>query len=350
VRRALDETPVLTMNEKAMQILQVSLPTASGRSMGWWCPDESLDLWNRIFLAYLSGDSSFEGETVMRREDGTLFDVLINCAFPKHPKEQVVVVVGLADISHRVARELTLARAQADLAHAARVSMLGELVASIAHEVNQPLAAVVTSGNAALRWLNRATPDLDEARVAIRELIGEANRASEIIVRTRRMASKGNGEAAGFGLQEMVCEAAEITRRQVDGLGASLTIAAGADDLEIVGDRIQLQQVIINLIVNAAQAMADQPDGSRRISIRQSVEDGHATVEVADTGPGFGSIEPARVFDAFYTTKKDGMGMGLSVSKSIVEGHRGTIDARAVDGGGTIFSMRIPIAQAACRS
>jgi C4-dicarboxylate-specific signal transduction histidine kinase len=133
---------------------------AQGRMMGWWCPDASLEVWNAVFQGYLAGQSAFEGETVMRREDGSLFNVLISVAYPKNRKEHVIVVVGLIDVSERVAREQALARAQHDLAHAARVSMLGEMVASITHEVNQPLAAVVTSGNAALRWLARCEPDL----------------------------------------------------------------------------------------------------------------------------------------------------------------------------------------------
>jgi PAS domain S-box-containing protein len=160
VRKVLDFTPVLAMNEKASQVLGVDPHAAQGRMMGWWCPDASLEVWNAVFQGYLAGQSAFEGETVMRREDGSLFNVLISVAYPKNRKEHVIVVVGLIDVSERVAREQALARAQHDLAHAARVSMLGEMVASITHEVNQPLAAVVTSGNAALRWLARCEPDL----------------------------------------------------------------------------------------------------------------------------------------------------------------------------------------------
>lgn len=342
VRKVLDFTPVLTMNEKASQVLDVDPREAEGRMMGWWCPDASLEVWNDVFLGYLAGKPAFEGETVMRREDGSLFHVLISVAYPKNREEHVIVVVGLLDISERVAREQALAKAQQDLAHAARVSILGEMVASITHEVNQPLAAVVTSGNAALRWLARGEPNLDEARLAIRQLIGEAERAAHIIARTRQMARKETGTAKAFDLHAMLREAADITRSQVSSLGATLTLETDGMAAEMVGDRIQLQQVVINLIVNAAQAMVCMQDGGAQVLVRARCEGQSVLIEVEDNGPGFGDIAPDRVFEAFFTTKKDGMGMGLSVSKSIVEAHGGTIEATTPVWGGTVFQVILP--------
>jgi signal transduction histidine kinase len=342
VRRVLDFTPVLAMNEKARQILGCAAGRGPGRCMGWWCPDASLEVWNQVFLGYLAGQPAFEGETVMRREDGALFNVLISAAYPKNRADHVVVVVGLVDISERVAREQALARAQQELAHAARVSMLGEMVASITHEVNQPLAAVVANGHAALRWLSRRQPDLEEAKAAIRQLVGEAGRASQIIHRTRRMAFKETGEPSPFDLHAMLREAVEITRSQVTGLGARLALDKGAAPGDLLGDRIQLQQVIINLIINAAQAMADMPEGTRDIALRVAGGAGQIAIEVTDTGPGFGTIAPDRVFEAFFTTKKGGMGMGLSVSRSIVESHGGTIEVGQTPGGGALFRVCLP--------
>jgi PAS domain S-box-containing protein len=285
VRRVLDVTPVLAMNEKASQVLGVDPREAAGRMMGWWCPDASLEVWNEVFLGYLAGKAAFEGETLMRREDGSLFNVLISAAYPKNREEHVIVVVGLVDISERVAREQALAKAQHDLAHAARVSMLGEMVASITHEVNQPLAAVVTSGHAALRWLARGEPDVAEARLAIRQLIGEAERAAHIIHRTRQMAFKDTGEAKAFDLPAMLREAVEITRSQVKGLGARLALDIGGAAGEMMGDRIQLQQVVINLIVNAAQAMAEMPEGARQIVLHAQCGEASVSIRVEDEGP-----------------------------------------------------------------
>jgi signal transduction histidine kinase len=343
VREVLDFTPVLAMNEKASQVLDVDPRAAEGRMMGWWCPDDSLEVWNEVFLGYLSGKTAFEGETVMRREDGSHFNVLINAAYPKRREEHLIVVVGLVDISERVAREQALAKAQHDLAHAARVSMLGEMVASITHEVNQPLAAVVTGGNAALRWLARGEPDLDEAKTAIRQLIAEAERAAHIITRTRQMAFKETGEAKAFDFHAMLREAVEITQSQVRGLGATLALRLSGAQGEMIGDRIQLQQVVINLIVNAAQAMADMPKGPGQIAVQARREGARVTIEVEDEGPGFGTAGPERVFEAFFTTKKEGMGLGLSVSKSIVDGHGGTIEARRRAQGGTVFRVNLPM-------
>lgn len=342
VRRALDETRVIGLNQKASQMLRVERAEAIGRPLGDWCPDISLDVWNRVFLRYLAGAVSHEEETVLRSSGGAPLEVILSAVFPKRPEEQVQVVVGLVDVSERVAKEHALARAQLDLAHASRVATLGELVASIAHEVNQPLAAVVTNGNAALRWLNRAMPDVEEAKTAIRRMMRDGERASEIIARTRRMAMRGNGEHGSFDLHEMIREALDITRRQVTALGASLSSDTGHRPLALMGDRVQLQQVIINLIINAAQAMCGQAEGTRRILVKTALEQDQVLIEVADTGPGLPVDDAARIFDAFFTTKQDGMGMGLSISKSIVEGHGGRIEAHAQAEGGTLFRVRIP--------
>jgi C4-dicarboxylate-specific signal transduction histidine kinase len=343
VRRALDLAPVIGLNEKACAILNAVPSQAIGGSLGRWCPDESLAAWNRVFLGYITGAVSYEEESVISRNDGSTLDVILTAAFPKRPDDQVRVVVGLVDVSERVAKERALARTQLELAHAARVATLGELMASIAHEVNQPLGAVVANGNAAYRWLNRPVPDIEEAKVAIQRMISEGGRASEIIARTRRMALKGGGDHSDFELKEMIAEAVDITRRQVAILGATLTLSGDAGAPVIRGDRIQLQQVVINLVVNAAQAMAEQPEGKRKIEVKVVNEPGQAHIQVSDTGPGLGGTDPARLFDAFFTTKKDGMGMGLSVSKSIVEAHGGTIGVVAREMGGTLFQVRLPM-------
>ncbi len=343
IRHVLSITPVLDLNEKACRMLATDRGAAIGRPLGDWCPDEALTVWNRNLLAYLSDEDSYEAETVMRRDDGELVDVLLSCAFPRKRDEQVIVVVGLVDISARIAKEKELARSHIDLAHAARVSMLGELMASIAHEVNQPLAAVMANGNAALRWLNRAEPDIGEAKAAIERIMSEGTRASEIIARTRRLAMKGTATRSEFDLNEMIEESIDITRRQTSALGAVLTTRLGPHMPPIRADRVQMQQVVINLVVNAAQAMAEQ-EGVRAITVATSSADDGVVIEVADTGPGFGDHSD-RIFEAFFTTKSDGMGMGLSVAKSIVEAHDGRIAAWARPGGGTVFSLAVPVSE-----
>jgi signal transduction histidine kinase len=344
VRQVLDCTPIVGLNEKACQMLDVVPTEAIGQPLGLWCPDETMAVWNRVFLDYIGGKVSHEAETLVRRRDGSHLDVVLSAAYPKRPEEQVFVVVGLVDISERIAREKTLARAQLDLAHAGRVSILGELAASITHEINQPLSAIMTNGNAALRWLNRPVADLDEARAAIRHMILEGERASRIIARTRAMAMKGGVERAVFALQPTLEEAMEITRRQIGTLGASCAAHLCEVPVAILGDRVQLQQVVINLIVNAAQAMSESGCPARRVEVHAGTDDRHATIRVVDSGPGLGESDASKLFEAFFTTKPDGMGMGLSVSKGIVEAHGGTIAAENNAGPGCTFTIRIPVA------
>ncbi|TCM16549.1 PAS domain S-box-containing protein [Novosphingobium sp. PhB165] len=346
VRRVLDRTPIVGLNEKACQMLGVVPTEAVGNPLGMWCPDETMAVWNRVFLDYIARKVSHEAETVIRRKDGSNLDVILSAAYPKRPEEQVFVVVGLVDISERIAREKALARAQLDLAHAGRVSILGELAASITHEINQPLSAIMTNGHAALRWLNRPVADLDEARVAIGHMILEGERASRIIARTRAMAMKGSGERTVFELKPTLAEAIEITRRQIGILGASCTLAGGDAPIRILGDRVQLQQVIINLIVNAAQAMSEGGSQKRVVEVEFQADGQRAIIRVVDTGPGLDAVAAARLFEAFFTTKADGMGMGLSVSKGIVEAHGGTIVACNNAGPGCTFTIDIPIATA----
>ncbi len=343
VRRCLDATPVLDLNAKAAGMFKLQRSMAIGRPLGQWVPDVGLSAWTGNLIAYLTGEDAFEAETVMQREDGSPIDVLLSCAFPKQRDEQVIVIVGIVDISARISKERELARVQAHLAHAARVATLGELMASIAHEVNQPLAAILANGNAAVRWLRRAEPDIEEAQAALARMISEGARASEVIARTRRMAIKGEETRASLSAPEMIRDAVEITQRQVASLGASISATFEPELPEIVGDRIQLQQVVINLIVNAAQAMNAHVGSANSIALRTHRSDDDLVIDVVDTGPGLSREACERVFDAFYSTKADGMGMGLSIARSIIRAHGGTIVASSTNDRGTCFRITLPI-------
>ncbi len=345
VRYALDQTPVVQLNEKAATLFGIKADEAFGQPFGRWCPPESLLALTANLVAYISGAPSFETETVLARSDGSKVDVLLTCAFPRNDASSSTIIVGATDISARIVKEQQLAKAQADLAHASRVATLGELLASIAHEVNQPLAAVVTNGEAALRWLNRPEADIGEAKEAIRRMIDEGTRASEIIAHTRAMTVKGGEQRTAIAPATLVEEAASLVQRQVSGLGADLRITVDAGLPEIVADKIQIQQVLINLIVNAAQAMGNQA-GERRIEIRARPGKAGIVFEVEDTGPGIGESEPDKLFSTFYTTKATGMGMGLSVCKTIIEAHGGQIGVGHAAPHGAVFSFDIPLAAA----
>jgi PAS domain S-box-containing protein len=343
IRDTLQETAVLDLNRRAETMFGLHREAAMRVPFGTWCPPSSEPVFRDNLIAFLSGKPGFEAETVLTRADGSEFAVHLSLAFPEKLVDASAATIAVMDISERVAREQALARANADLAHAARVATLGELTASIAHEVNQPLAAVVANGNAALRWLRRGTPDLGEATAAIQRMVDEATRASQIIARTRKMAMKDAGDRTPICCNEVIGEAIAIVGRQLSGLGAELSLDLAEAPPKLIADRVQLQQVVINIVVNAAQAMSEYDGPERRIEIRSRAIEDRMVVEIADTGPGISEERAAQLFSAFYTTKATGMGIGLSVSKTIIEAHGGTIAALPRDGAGACFRFELPI-------
>ncbi|MBP0598044.1 histidine kinase [Herbaspirillum sp. LeCh32-8] len=245
-------------------------------------------------------------------------------------------------------REEALNVARGQLAHASRVSTLGELAASIAHEVNQPLAAIETHGEACLRWMNRPEPDMGEARSAVQAMQRDARRASEVIRRIRAMASQAAPSFAALDVNQVVAESCDLLRRELQRHGAALKMELQADLPAVMADKIQLQQVVINLVMNAAQAMAGAGARERRIDVRsftrRDERDGASVVvvEIADSGPGFAPDDLKRLFDAFFTTKQDGMGMGLPICRSIIETHGGVIRAWNREPGGAAMAFSLP--------
>jgi C4-dicarboxylate-specific signal transduction histidine kinase len=263
-----------------------------------------------------------------------------------------LIVVGLVrEVRHlgvqnqQQGRTLDLARrleqAQAELAHVSRVTTLGELSASIAHEVNQPLTAIVTHGDAALRFLHFDPPQTEEVEDALQRMIADGRRAGDIIRRIRALTRKSEAQIAAIDLNEVVREAAPLIARALTDGGAELRLHLAPGELVIQGDRVQLQQVVINLAVNGIQAMAGRPQ--KLLTIGSAMVDGHARVTVQDTGPG---IDPAHVktlFDPFFTTKAEGMGMGLSICRTILEAHNGRIWAEAAVTQGALFTLEVPL-------
>jgi PAS domain S-box-containing protein len=352
VRRHLAETPglvremmaasrTLDVNEKTLQLFGGTREDFLGSVEPFW-GRSSEGVFAESILAVLAHQPHYEAEAKFRRRDGTEFDGLFTCCFPRESVAAGTILVGIIDITDRLRAQDEVARVQAELAHAARVSTLGELTASIAHEVNQPLAAVVTNGEAALRWLNRAEPNLDETRAAIGRMIGEGQRASEIIARIRALASKGDPQRAPLDLAPLIEDAVLLVKREVANNDVRLVLDLPRGLPAVRADRVQVQQVVINLLVNAIQAMAQGGGNLRDLTVRAAHEDRAVAVEVADTGPGIAPENLARLFDAFFTTKASGMGMGLSICRSIVEAHGGTIAARPGDSGGTVFRFTLP--------
>ena len=242
--------------------------------------------------------------------------------------------------------EQALRKAHAELAHVTRITMLGELTASIAHEVNQPLAAVVANAEASLRWLNRGTPDLTAARRSIEWVVNDGCRASDVIRRVRALATKSDIEAVRLNLNQVINEAIKLVERELIKNKVSLQTELAPSLPEILGDRVQLQQVIINLLMNAIEAMEPLTDRPRELLIRSASNDTEQlVVSVTDSGVGISADNANRLFNAFFTTKSSGLGMGLSICRSIVEAHGGRMSASSNEGPGATFQFALPVHQ-----
>jgi C4-dicarboxylate-specific signal transduction histidine kinase len=220
---------------------------------------------------------------------------------------------------------------------------MGQLTASIAHEVNQPIAAAVTNAQAALRWLGARPPDLEEVRQALGSIVKNANRAGDVIGRIREIVKKAPLRKDRVDLNEAIREVIELTRGEVAKNGASVQTALGEGLPPIEGDRVQLQQVVLNLIVNAVQAMGAVAEGQRELFITTApAEPDGVLVAVKDSGPGLTPASLERLFDPFYTTKPEGLGMGLSICRSIIEAHGGRLWVAANRPRGAIFNFTMP--------
>jgi PAS domain S-box-containing protein len=296
-------------------------------------------------IAFAEGEPFYEGETELVRLDGRKVPLLFTITFPSGPDGDRNVLAFVVDITERKQAQDALQAAQAELAHAARVATLGELTASIAHEVNQPLAAIVTGGEAGLRWLRREVPNLDEVAARIVQIVAAGRRASEIVARIRTFLKKAPAQQDSIDIAEIIEEAALLVARELANDDVVLTFETEHGLRPVRGDRIQLQQVLVNLLVNAGQAMSDQP-GSRTVKLRASAVDGeYLAITVQDSGPGIRPDDMPRLFDPFFTTKHGGMGMGLAICRTTVEAHGGQLSAQSTPGAGATFRLTLPYSQ-----
>jgi len=234
---------------------------------------------------------------------------------------------------------------EAELAHANRVAILGQLSMSIAHEVNQPIAAVVTNAQVALRMLNDPAPNLEAVRLALTRIVRDGKRAGAIVGRTRALIKKAPPRARRLGINEAILDSIALTHGEAVKNNVSVRTEL-AEDLPLVrGDCVQLQQVMLNLIVNAVEAMSARDEGPRDLLIRTTkTKSGGVFVAVRDCGPGVDPADLEHIFDAFYSTKPDGLGMGLSICRTIIEAHRGRLWASTAAPRGTVLQFTVPAA------
>jgi C4-dicarboxylate-specific signal transduction histidine kinase len=232
---------------------------------------------------------------------------------------------------------------QMEVAHSNRVATMGQLTASIAHEVKQPIAAAVTNAQAALLWLDARPPDLEEVRQALDRIVKDANRAGDVIGRIRELIKKAPPRKDWVDVNEAIREVIELTHGEAVKNGASVQTALGKGLPLIEGDRVQLQQVVLNLIINAVQAMCAVADGPRELFITTAqAEPNGVLVTVKDSGPGLSPASLENLFAPFYTTKPGGLGMGLSICRSIIEAHGGRLWVTANLPQGAVFNFTVP--------
>ena len=289
------------------------------------------------------GDLDYEHRLQMPNR--TIKHLRVAAYWTRNQYGQVEYIGAMQDVTQRRLSEAALDKLRSELAHVARVASLGALTASIAHEVNQPLAGMITNANTCLLTLAADPPNLDCARETARLALRDCQRAADVIARLRTLLCKKRATTELIDLSEATREVVTLLNGDLQRRGVLVHACLASDLPRIFGDRVQLQQVILNLLLNAADALSDIDDRPRQLTIRTEFDqDDHVRLSVHDAGIGFEPRDAQRLFDAFYTTKDGGMGIGLSISRSIIEAHYGRLWAQANDGPGSTFSFSIPCA------
>lgn len=333
---------VVDVNDATVTLFNANSKDELLVSLGVIFLPETEQVFAEEIIAIAEGRTSFEAETSLRTLDGKRLTILFAITFPAQPASLDSVLVTITDITERKHAEEELQKTQAELAHIARVTTMGELTSSIAHEVNQPLAAIVTSGNACLRWLSNDPPNVDEARQTVMRIVNDGHRASEVVGRIRAFFKKTTPQRVKVNINQLIDDVIAMVPSELKRNRVQVRTEL-ADDLPVVaGDQVQLQQVLLNLVINAIEAMSTV-NGPRELLIKsRPYEFGSVLVAVQDSGGGFDEKSAAKLFDAFFTTKPQGLGMGLSISRTAIEAYGGRLWATTNDDGGATFQFTLP--------
>jgi PAS domain S-box-containing protein len=347
-----EDGTIVDVNRQACESLGYSRDELIGMSPLDIDPDADKALMKRI-RARLDAAEIVSFESRHRRKDGSLFPVEIRVREFRQGGQRFGLSL-IRDITERKGAEAEAREGerryremQMELAHANRVATMGQLTASIAHEVKQPIAATVSNAQAALRWLGRHPPHLEEVRQALAHIVQDGKRAGDVVGRIRDLIKKAPPREDRLDINEAAREVIELTRGEAAKNGVQVRTQL-ADGLPLIqGDRVQLQQVMLNLIINAMEAMRGVGDGPRELLISTGTSDiGDVRVAVRDSGPGLTPAALERLFEPFYTTKPGGLGLGLSICRSIIEAHGGRLWASANVPRGAIFQFTLPVHQA----
>lgn len=344
VRAMMRATRVLDINDQTVALFGRGEKQEMLTSVEPFWPESANGVFAASVVAAVSGKPNFSTETRVRRIDGTEFDALFTACFPPESVAKGILLVGVIDISERKRAAEQLQQLQSDLAHAARVSMLGELTASIAHEVSQPLAAIGMNAAAGLRWLGRPEPNLAEVRTLTTNIAADAQRAADIVARIRSMAAHREPQRGEIYVNDAVREVIQFLRHELQAHAVAASMDLASDLPPVAADRIQLHQVLINLAMNAMHSITEAKAVKGHLCIGTRRAGGAIEVYVRDNGTGITSENLERLFGTFFTTKPTGMGLGLPICRSIVESHGGRMTAANNGDGGACFTFTLPVA------
>jgi signal transduction histidine kinase len=342
IREAMDLTIAVDVNEAGMRMLGARTKEELLGPVGKVWPPESEPKFAQTMVAAMERRPTFELETTLRALSGRNVDVLYSVNYPPEALSLESIFVAFSDLTARNQDHAALQKAQADLAHASRLASLGELTASIIHEISQPLAGIKSNAQAGLRWLRRERPDNDAAIASLEGVVDGTKRTEAVIGGIRALAKKQTLQPEDLCLNQVIEETLALLSRELERGRVELDTNLQTEMVPVRADRVQIQQVLINLIMNAAQAMLQSDGPGHRLIVATTMGGDEVTVSVADTGPG---VDPAlrdRLFTAFVTNKTEGMGLGLSLCASIVDRHGGRIWADLDQPQGATFRFSLP--------
>jgi len=293
-------------------------------------------------IAFARGDRFYRSETHITRPDGSHIDCLFTAALPTDTEGFKNILVSCLDITAYKHNQEKLVQAETEIARVSRITTIGALTASIAHEINSPLAAIVSNAEAALRWFKRPVPDLGEAEAAITRVVMDSIRVREVVARTRSFLSNSPRQMDLVDLTDVVRQSIVLIDRELRALNVSLHFDADDQLPPILADPVHIQQVMVNLMINGAQAMAGV-SGPRDLTVTIRRENKNLRVAVRDIGHGIDAASHAKIFEPFFSTKPNGVGMGLAICKNCVESHGGKLSVASAPDAGSCFSFTLPL-------
>lgn len=343
LKDCISKIEIVDANEAAVELLGAFAADVPGGIMHRIIPKDS-DTFTALLQAIMDGATYFEDNAEVFNEDGEPRFVLLGISFPKEPSAFSRVIVSMVDVTQREEARKALADAQAELGRASKAATVGALSASLAHELNQPLGAIAVASQTLIRWLDRTPPDIDAAKRSAERILRDSTRASDIFKNTRAMMMPAPRENETVDLPSLVNDTLTLMDHDLQRARTEVKVVQKTEIPEVPGIRVEMQQVLINLITNAAQAMAGSDAPRKRVTITLDApsDADRVSISVRDTGRGLDADAQQNLFKPFFTTKENGMGIGLSICRSTIEAIGGSLDGHNHPEGGAIFEIKLP--------